>query len=384
MDRPATLNATFVRQIKRPGRYGDGRGGYGLSVLVKTTTNGRMSKTWSQRYYVNGKPVMIGLGAFPIVSLAEARAKALENRRAVEQGRDPRGHGAVTFEQAAEKVIALHAPNWRDQRREHTWRSSLERFAYPRLATRPVADITAADILAVVAPIWADRRETARKLLGRIRAVLRWAMAEGLRDDDPTAAVTAALPKNGNVVEHHRALPANQVRGAVATVRASGAHWATKAAFELIALCGVRSGEARLATWAEVDFDAAVWTIDGSRTKTSAAQRIPLSRRAVEVLRDAHDHTGGDGYVFPGPTGRPLSDAAASSLLRGLGIDGTVHGLRSTLRSWCAEEGVPRDLSELLLGHVVAGVEGAYQRSDLLERRREVLERWAEYVAVNP
>ena len=381
MDRPSTLNATFVRQVKLPGRYGDGRGGHGLSLLVKPMANGRTSKTWSQRYYVSGRPVMLGLGAYPVVTLAAARAKALENRRALAEGRDPRGSRAVTFEQAAERTITLHADGWRNPRTADHWRSTLQRFAYPTIGNKPVAEVTTADVLAIIGPLWLNRHEQASKTLGRMRAVVRWSIAEGLRPDDPTTAVAAALPKANGVVEHHAALPADQVGAAIATVRASRAHPATKAAFELIALCGVRSGEARLATWAEVDFDAEVWTIDGSRTKTSAAQRIPLSRRAVEVLRDAHGRTGGEGYVFPGPSGRPLSDAAMSKLLRELGIDGTVHGLRSTLRSWMAEQGVPRDLAEMSLGHAVAGVEAAYMRSDLLERRREVLQRWADYIA---
>ena len=161
-----------------------------MSLLVKPTSTGRLSKTWSQRLRINAKPAMIGLGAYPV----------------------------VTFEQAAERVIALHAPNWRDPRRVQNWRSSLERFVYPRLGSKPVAEIEAADILAVISPIWADRRESARKVLGRIRAVLRWAVAEGLRGDDPSDAVRAALPKNGTAVRHHRALPHGQVADAIRSV----------------------------------------------------------------------------------------------------------------------------------------------------------------------
>ena len=387
MDRPSTLSATFVRQIRRPGRYGDGRGGHGLSLLVKPMANGRTSKTWSQRYYVSGHPLMIGLGAYPVVTLAAARAKALENRRALAEGRDPRGSRAVTFEQAAERTITLHADGWRNPRTADHWRSTFRRFVYPHIGNKPVAEVTTADVLAIIGPLWLNRHEQARKTLGRIRAVLRWAVAESLRHDDPTTAVTAALPKNGNVVEHHRSLPADQVGDAIATVRASGAWWATKASYELIALTGVRSGEARLATWAEVNTDAALWQIPGNRTKTGQPQRVPLSRRALEVLHDARERASGepDGWVFPAPVaGRPLSDAALSKLLRELGIDGTVHGLRSTIRSWMAERAVPRDLAEQVLGHAVGGVESAYQRSDLLERRRGIMEDWAQHVAEGP
>ena len=193
MDRPKTLGATFVRQIKRPGRYGDGRGGHGLSLLVKPTTTGRLSKSWSQRLYIAGRPIMIGLGSYPVITLSVARAKALHNRQVLAEGRDPRGSRAITFQRAAEKVIEMHSPGWRDPRRVKNWRSSLERFVYPILGSKPVAEIASIDIIDVIAPIWGDRRETAKKTLGRIRAVMRWSVAQGLRSDDPTVAVTAAL-----------------------------------------------------------------------------------------------------------------------------------------------------------------------------------------------
>ena len=216
----------------------------------------------------------------------------------------------------------MHSPGWRDPRREHNWRSSLERFVYPQIGDMAVSEISAEHVLAVIAPIWADRRETAKKTLGRIRAVMAWSIAEGHRTDDPTAAVGRALPRNGHQVQHHAALPASEVGAAIRTVRASGCWWATAACFELIALTGVRSGEARLATWAEVDFDAEVWTVGASRTKTSQEQRVPLSRRAVEVLRDAHERTGGVGLcsrpragdrrqTAPSASGSRLSTSAA-------------------------------------------------------------------------
>ena len=383
MSRPATLSAAFVRRINRPGRYGDGRGGHGLSLLVKPMRNGRWSKSWSQRLYINGRPVMLGLGSYPLVTLAEARAKALENRRALTAGRDPRGDRAVTFAAAAEQVIALHAPGWRNPRTADHWRSTFERFAFPTIGTKPVAEVTASDVLAVVGPLWTTRHEQARKTLGRIRAVLRWAVAENLRPDDPTGAVKAALPKNGHTVEHHKALPANEVGPSIDAVRGSGAWWATATCYELVALTGVRSGEARNAVWSEFDLDSAVWEIPGARTKTAKPQRVALSRQAVALLADAKARTGGEpvALVFPGPTGRPLSDGTLSKLLRELGIAGRVHGLRATLRSWLAEQAVPREVSEAVLGHAAGGVESAYLRSDVLERQREALQAWADSVA---
>ena len=379
----ANLTAAFVKTVKRPGTYGDGRGGHGLTLRVQTRADGGVAKSWTQRVRIGGRETTMGLGPFPVVTLREARAAALENARATFRGEDPRASRAVTFRQVAEAVIEAHRPTWKDGGRSaENWASSLERYAFPALGERPVGDITAGDILAIVGPLWSTRREAARKLLGRIRAVIAHAVAQNLRADDPCDAVRRALPKNGGTVEHHAAIPAAEVGQAIATVRASGAWWATKAAYAFIALTGVRSGETRLSTWAEVDMAAATWSIPGTRTKTGQSLRVALSRQALEILAEARERTGGepDSWVFPSRTGRPLTSEALSKLARELNLGGNVHGLRSSLRSWLAEEAVPRDLAEQVLGHKVRGVEGAYQRSDLLARRREIAQNWSDFV----
>ena len=211
MKRPTQLSATFVQKVSRPGRYGDGRGGHGLSLLVKTTSTGRLSKSWSQRVRVNGQPSNVGLGAYPIISLAQARAAALENRRAVAQGRDPRDRsgGVPTFEQAVEKVIAIHEPTWKDRARSaKIWRSSLRDYAMPRLGRKLVNQITTADVLAVLVPIWSEKRETAKRVRQRIGAIMKWSVAGGHREDNPAGdAIAAALPKGGGPPKHQKALP---------------------------------------------------------------------------------------------------------------------------------------------------------------------------------
>ena len=192
------LSAAFVRTINRPGRYGDGRGGHGLSLLVKATAiPGRWSKTWSQRLRINGRPVMVGLGSYPVVTLAQARRRALENRQALEQGRDPRGEGVPTFEQAAERVIALHRETWKPgSRSEQQWTSSLGTYVLPKIGAKRVDQINVGDILAVLAEPWSSRPETARRIAQRISAVLTWAVGAGYRADDPTAAAVKALPRH--------------------------------------------------------------------------------------------------------------------------------------------------------------------------------------------
>ncbi|MDE0476033.1 MAG: Arm DNA-binding domain-containing protein, partial [Gammaproteobacteria bacterium] len=155
MERPSKLNAGLVKTVRRPGRYGDGRGGYGLSLLVKPTSTGRISRTWAQRLYINGRAVNMGLGAYPVVTLKEARAKALENRRALARGMDPRSDGIPTFARAAEKVIAIHRANWKPGGdSEQQWRASLRDYVYPKIGHKPVNKITTTDVMAVLLPIW--------------------------------------------------------------------------------------------------------------------------------------------------------------------------------------------------------------------------------------
>ena len=382
MQRTQGLSPRFVETVSRAGRYGDGRGGYGLSLLVKATKNGRVSKTWSQRIRINGQVTNLGLGPYPIVMLAEARRKALKNRQAVEQGRNPRDGGVPTFAAAAEKVIAIHAASWKNSGRSaEIWRSSLDTYAYPRIGHKPVDEITTADVMSIVTPIWTKKAETAKRVRQRISVIMRWSIAQGHRTDDPASgAITAALPRQDTRKNHQRSVPHREVAAAVEAVRASQASPVTKLAFEYLVLTACRSGELRGAIWDEVDTESAAWTVPGARTKTSDEHRVALSGRALEILEGARSLADRSGLIFPSTTGRQLSNNTMRKLLIDLGIPAVPHGFRASFRSWCADTGVPREVAEAALGHVVTGVEGAYQRSDLLDRRRPVMDQWAAYI----
>ncbi len=390
MKRPARLSASFVRAISIPGRYGDGRGGFGLSLLVKNSTSvpGRQSKTWSQRVRIEGRPINIGLGSYPLVTLAEAREMALENARAVRQGRDPRsvGRRAVpTFAGALDAVIDLHSAGWRSRGRSaKQWRASMETYALPRLGQRPVDAISSADVLAVLLPIWNVKRETARRVRQRISATMKWAIAQGHRRDDPAGdAIAEALPKNSVGKVRHRALPHDRVAAAAATIRATRVHPTTRLALEFLILTAASSGQVRNASWDKVDLDAATWTIPAERMKAGREHRVPLSAQALAVLARAREYANGSGLVFPGPSGRAVASTAYSDLLKENGIRCVPHGFRSSFRDWCSETSRPRELAEDALAHVVKEVEGAYRRSDLFERRRSLMAEWADYVTPN-
>ena len=384
MKRPSTLSARFVETVSEPGRYGDGHGGHGLSLLVKPMANGRISKSWAQRIRIAGRPTNMGLGSYPVVTLARARKMALAHRRAALEGRDPRTGALPTFAALAEAVIAGHAETWKDGGKSaKQWRRSLEAYAYPRIGLMPVDKITGADVLAVLLPIWNAKRETARRVRQRIGQVMKRAIAEGYRESNPMDAIGAALPKNGNHKAHHKALPYAAVAGALAAVRASGAYRATVLAFEFLVLTAGRSGEVRGARWEEIDLDASTWTVPAARMKAARDHRVPLSGRALAVLEEARELSDGSGLVFPSVRGKAISDTTMSKLLLENRIGAVPHGFRSSFRQWAAERtNIPREVAEEALAHVNPNrVEAAYQRSDLFERRRDLMDAWARYLS---
>ena len=376
---PKKMTDAFVKTVDRAGKYCDQ---HGLMLRVRPTG----SKQWIWRGTVRGRRVDLGLGGYPYTTLREARERAFEYRKASRAGLDPRvrNRRCPTFAEAVEKVIAMHRPSWRaGGESEIDWRRTLATYAVPRLGQMHVDEITGADVMAVLQPIWNQKAVTAGRVRQRIGAVMRWAIAQGYRADNPAGdAITAALPRNGRQSRHFKALPHGRVAEALAKVRASSSTAGVRLSLEFIVLTAARSGEVRGARWDEVDVEAAIWRVPGSRTKTGRSHRVPLSRRALEVLEEAREETGGGDPIFRSRSTRrrPLATGVWRTLLPRLGIDATVHGFRSSFRDWCGETGVPREVAEACLAHTIRNqAEAAYARSDLLERRREVMEAWAEY-----
>ena len=360
-----------------------------MTLLVKPATGKGFSKSWGQSVRIDGRRTTLGLGSYPVVTLAMARRRALANARAIALGRDPRrlAQGIPTFASASEKVIAIHAENWSSRgRSECQWRSSLRDYAMQRIGSKRVDVIDTADVMAVLLPIWSTKRETARRVRQRISAVMKWAVAQGYRSDNPAGdAIAAALPKIGVKRQHLPALHHSKVAAAVAQVRHSNAHRCTVLAFEFLVLTACRSGEVRDARWEEMDCVGAVWTIPAERMKAGREHRVPLCAQALRVLDEARGlHNKMGELVFPSPSGRTVSQATLPTLLRKLNIGAVPHGFRSSFRDWAAEcTEAPREVCELALAHVNNDrVEAAYRRSDLFERRRLLMAAWADYITI--
>ncbi len=378
------LSAAFVRTVTKPGKYFDGQG-----LFLKVDTSG--AKRWVQRITVRGRRVEMGLGGASLVSLAEARELALENRKAARSGGDPlrarrETVSVPTFEEAARRVHEIHTPSWRNAKHAAQFISTLETYAFPRMGKLRISDVSPADVLAALQPIWLTKAETARRVRQRIGTVMKWAVAQGWRQDNPADAIAQALPRQAKSQKHRKALHYNEVAGCIETVQKSGATQATKLALELLILTASRSGEVRNADWSEIDLTKAIWTVPGDRMKAGREHRVPLSPRAVQILQTAQALSDGTGLVFPGIRyDRPLSDMTLSKLVKELGFDADVHGFRTSFRTWAQEQtNFPREVAEAALAHGIKDkVEAAYARSDVFVKRQKMMESWAAYLAAS-
>ena len=369
------LTQKFVNGVSEPGRYH--YGDLGLMLVVRSAT----SKSFIQRVTVNGRRRDIGLGSARWVTLDEAKNAAWENMKSARTGGDPSLSARnKTFEEAVERVIKLHEPTWKHKRTADQFRNSLRDHAFKQIGQKNVSDITSADVLAIVGPIWNTKRDMARKVRQRIAMTMNWAQAEGLRADNPCDALSAALPKaEAGGKRHLKALPYADVPGAIMTVRdASRSGWAVKRCFEFMVLTACRSGEARGARWSEIDLENRLWTIPAERMKANREHQVPLGDRLIEILAEAQGHADHSGLVFPSRAGKPMSDMALSKMLRSRQIDAVPHGFRSSFRQWAAERtNFPREVAEFALAHNLPDrVEAAYQRGTLVDKRRDLMERW--------
>jgi len=403
---PRQLTAAFVNSVKTPGKYFD-RGGLGLALLVDNTGY----KRWIQRIRVNGRQRDLGLGAPPVITLALARDKALENKRTVMMGGDPFAdrkirRNKLTFDDAAKQFFEKKKEEFRSDKHAKQWIATIDMYASPKLGHLFVDEITVQDIRRVLEPIWTIKIATASRLRQRIEAIMSWATVAGYRDGENPARwkgnLSELLPKPSKVQKaaHHPALSLQDapewwhdlsMRDGMGT-----------AALQFLTLCASRSGEVRGMTWSEVQLgNNPTWTIPAARMKAERDHRVPLTPKMVQILSSLERHPDTN-LVFFNSKAKPLSDMTLSATMKRIhaaalklgkigyldaqtGRPAVPHGLRSTFRDWAAERGYDRDMAELQLAHTVGSdVERAYRRSDMLDRRRGMLEAWESFLAGEP
>jgi integrase len=387
----AGLTAAKVRTAK-PGRYGDGNG---LYLFVRSTD----ARFWVFRYTRTGRMREMGLGSARTFSLAEARTTAADLHRKVKLGIDPLAERdalavaagqAVMFEEVADSYIAAHEAGWRNPKHRQQWRNTIDTYAVPTLGKLPVGTISTGDVMLVLDPIWREKSETASRLRGRIESILDFAAARGWRSGENPARwrghLDNLLPAPGKVakVQHHPALPWREIGAFMGALR--GQEGVSALALRFVILTACRTGEAIGARWSEIDMTEALWTVPGDRMKAGREHRVPLSDGALDVMREVaklRTDKGAGAPVFPGgKVDKPLSSMALLMLLRRMErADLTAHGFRSTFRDWCAEStNHPREVAEAALAHTLRDkTEAAYQRGDLMEKRRRLMADWAAF-----
>lgn len=404
---PKPLTAAFVRTVTQKGKFHDGQG-LGLFLLVDS--NGR--KFWVQRIVIEDKRHELGLGGFPLISLAEAREKAFEIKREVRAGRNPikerlKQHDGMTFAEAAAEYVPKKILEFKNEKHAQQYENSLKKHVFPHIGNLDVSEITTTNVKDVLEPIWYKNTETASRVRGRIEAVLSWAKVAGYRQGENPAAwndnLKQMLPSPAKIrqVDHMPAIPVAQAPEWWAML---GARKGVSAlALRFLTLTAARSVEARGALWSEIDFEKRIWSVPAWRMKMKVAHVVPLSEEACQLLEDAPRIEGTD-FVFPGLSKDEISDNTMRKCMRDMheakvkeearsGVDATgyvdaisgkiavPHGLRSTFRDWATEFEHDDTMAEISLAHKVGNeTENAYRRSNLLERRRALMDEWARYL----
>ena len=381
-----------VAAKKAPGYYADGGG---LYLQVSATG----AKSWIFRFMLQRRAREMGLGSVRDKSLAAARDAAFACRQLLLAGVDPIvqrnetrqqpapiASKAVTFKECVIEYHRTHRSAWRNEKHAAQWLSTQVIYAFPLIGDKAVNDVIKGDILSILEPIWYTRHETATRVRQRIKVVLDWAAARDLRaerDHHLWDQIARALPKTKEVRKpmHLRSCPYEQIGTALSAIRKCGASACIRHAMEFTILTAARTGMVRLAVWEEIDLSKHRWTVPAARMKTGVEHRVPLSPAAMQILADRASGGRKEGLIFPAPGGKPHSDMTFTMQLRRLGLNFTMHGFRSTFRDWAAEQtAFPAEVCEAALAHALKNAtEAAYFRSDLFDKRRDLMDCWAAY-----
>ena len=385
------LTHTAITKRTRPGRMGDGPGGYGLNALFRPTADGTLSRRLYQNVKIDGVKRTLPLGAYGDVSLEEARDIVRENWRVAKAGGDPRESKEEdsaepeipTCGDAMEDYIVVATADWVDSSKKVRGKR-IRTYVLATLCDMRVDAVTRQTLRDVFKPIWTTIPSTSRELLNFTRSFFDWCIANDFRDDNPCDdALKMLLPRVVHRPTPFRSVPYTEISDAVAKIRSYPARDdAGKLLLELITHTGVRSQEGRLATLREFDLDAMLWHIPAEHTKRRRAFTVPLSAASARIVMRAMVEFEGrhPTLVFPTKRGNFLVNQSLRNIFNSLQLPGTVHGFRATFRTWCSVHGVQREVAELALNHQLTPLEKSYIRGDLVEVRRPLMEAWSSYI----
>ena len=379
---PLTLQ--FIRSIDRTGRFGDGYGSHGLSILAKRNAAGGINLVWSQRTLVDGEEKTFGLGSYPLVTLKMARAKAFDNARRIALGEDlrkPKRH-IPTVAEAFDQVMELKRPSWKGKRTEDSW-NDVKKFCQPILSKR-ISDVNVEDVTNILKPIWHEKPATATSVQSRLSAVMGWAKEMEFRLSNPASMTSLQSLGSQPKSTPHRAAPYDELGTYLAQIRDADIWWGAKYCLLFIAFTVDRSEEARESTWDEINLKKEIWTLSAERMKADEEHTVPLPRQALEILDFAKSkgiHS--KGYIFHAKrSSNAIGGGILSKPLLARGMPFTPHGIRSSFRDWAGErDDINQDAAEVSIAHSVGGrSKKSYLRTRFLPQRRKLMQEWADYL----
>ena len=378
------LTALKIKKLTIPGRYADGN-----NLYLEVDKSG--ARRWTLRVTILGRRRDMGLGGISTVSLEEARELAYQYRKIARSGGDPilerqKNRGLqTTLIYCTKKVHEINLPTWKNEKFAKQWLSSLEHHVFPTIGKLPISQVTSADILRVLTPIWNTKGDTAKKIKQRLRMIIKWARAQGyFQGDDPVELAEQALPKQLKSDDHHKSLEFEKLPEMISNLRKSKISLPTKLALEFTILSACRTSEVLNAKWEEIDLTKLIWSIPSERMKGGKVHQVPLTDRMTVILNDCKKLKTNNDLLFPSEiNGEALSNNTMRlALKKRLKIDATVHGMRSSFKDWASETtNFANEVSEMALAHTISNkTELAYRRRTLIEKRRHLMQKWSDYL----
>ena len=378
------LTALKIKKLTIPGRYADGN-----NLYLEVDKSG--ARRWTLRVTILGRRRDMGLGGISTVSLEEARELAYQYRKIARSGGDPilerqKNRGLqTTLIYCTKKVHEINLPTWKNEKFAKQWLSSLEHHVFPTIGKLPISQVTSADILRVLTPIWNTKGDTAKKIKQRLRMIIKWARAQGyFQGDDPVELAEQALPKQLKSDDHHKSLEFEKLPEMISNLRKSKISLPTKLALEFTILSACRTSEVLNAKWEEIDLTKLIWSIPSERMKGGKVHQVPLTDRMTVILNDCKKLKTNNDLLFPSEiNGEALSNNTMRlALKKRLKVDATVHGMRSSFKDWASETtNFANEVSEMALAHKISNkTELAYRRRTLIEKRRHLMQKWSDYL----
>ncbi|MDA9807336.1 integrase arm-type DNA-binding domain-containing protein [Alphaproteobacteria bacterium] len=378
------LTTLKVKKLTIPGRYADGN-----NLYLEVDKSG--ARRWTLRVTILGRRRDMGLGGISTVSLEEARELAYQYRKIARSGGDPilerqKNRGLqTTLIYCTKKVHEINLPTWKNEKFAKQWLSSLEHHVFPAIGKLPISQVTSADILRVLTPIWNTKGDTAKKIKQRLRMIIKWARAQGyFQGDDPVELAEQALPKQLKSNDHHKSLEFEKLPEMISNLRKSKISLPTKLALEFTILSACRTSEVLEAKWEEIDLTKLIWSIPSERMKGGKVHQVPLTDRMTVILNDCKKLKTNNNLLFPSEiNGEALSNNTMRlALKKRLNVDATVHGMRSSFKDWASETtNFANEVSEMALAHTISNkTELAYRRRTLIEKRRQLMKKWSDYL----